>query len=124
MCPAPTGKYRLLAKTLGVLFEPTLNYLVDYGKTRTPFLAQLVKNETSDEILAHLAVAMILDSYEEDRLVVHGDAEVIENLNYFEFHELDDRENMKAYFEFVELPEINNTSIGQLHNELKETLED
>ena len=115
------GKYRLLAKQLGVLFEPTLNYLVDYGKARTPFLNQLVKSETSDEILAHLAVAMILDSYEEDRLVVHGDVEVIENLNYFEFHELDDRENMRAYFEFVELPEVNNISIGQLHSDFKNT---
>ena len=36
---------------------------------------------------------------------MHGDAEVIENLNYFEFHELDDRENVRAYFEFVELPD-------------------
>jgi len=118
------GKYRRLAKQLGVLFEPTLNYLIDYGKARTPFLNQLVKSETSDEILAHLAVAMIFDSHEEDRLVVHGDAGVIENLNYFEFHELDDRENVRAYFEFVDLPEVNNPSIGQLHNELKETLED
>ena len=117
------GKYRLLAKQLGVLFEPTLNYLVDYGKARRPLLKQLVKSETSDEILAHFAVAMILDSYEEGRLVVHGDAEVIENLNYFEFHELDDRENVRAYYEFVE-SDIDNSTIGQLHNELKNTPEE
>ena len=113
------GKYRFLAKQLGVLFDPTLNYLVDYGKARTSLLNQLVKKETTDEILAHLAVAMILDSYEESKLVIHGDAEVIEDLNYFEFHELDNRENVRAYFEFVELPGINNPSIGQLHNEVK-----
>ena len=113
------GKYRLLAKQLGVLFEPTLNYLLDYGESRTTLLNQLVKRETSDEILAHLAVAMILDSYEEGRLVLHGDAEVIEDLNYFEFHEKDDQENVRAYFDFVEFPGINNPSIGQLHNEVK-----
>jgi len=101
------GKYRLLAKQLGVMFEPTLNYLVNYGKGRTPFLNALVKSETPDDVLAHLAVAMILDSYEEGRLVMHGDPEVIENLNYLEFHEFDDRENVREYYEFVELPESN-----------------
>ena len=98
------GRYRLLAKQLGILFEPTLNYLVDYGKPRTPFLNSLVTKETSDEILAHLAVAFIIDAYTEDTLFVYGDTEVVENLNYFEFHELDDRENVRAYYEFVELP--------------------
>ena len=117
------GKYLLLAKTLGVMFEPTLNYLVNYGKERPAFLKQLVKDETLDELLAHFAVAMILDT-QEDCLIMHGDTQVVENLNYFEFHELDDRENVRAYFEFVELPETNSPSIGQLHNELKDTLKE
>ncbi len=99
------GKYRLLAKQLGILFEPTLNYLLGYNKPRTPLLNSLVKKETSDEVLAHLAVAFILNAYTEDTLFVHGDTQVVENLNYLEFHELDDRENVQAYYEFVELPE-------------------
>lgn len=98
-------KYRLLAKQLGVMFEPTLNYLVDYNKPRTPFLNSIAKKETSDEILAHFAVAMILDAYSEGNLFVYGDTEVVEDLNYFEFHELDDRESVRAYYGFVELPE-------------------
>jgi hypothetical protein len=98
------GKYRLLAKQLGILFEPTLNYLAGYNKPRTPLLNSLVKKETSDEVLAHLAVAFILNAYTEDTLFVHGDTQVVENLNYLEFHELDDRENVWAYYEFVELP--------------------
>ncbi|MEA1953068.1 MAG: leucine-rich repeat domain-containing protein [Campylobacterota bacterium] len=98
------GKCRLLAKQLGILFEPTFNYLVGYGKTRSAFLNQLVKSKTSDELLAHLAVTMILNSYnDDDRLIIHSDPEVIEDLNYFEFHELDDRENVKAYYELIEL---------------------
>jgi hypothetical protein len=104
------GKYVLLAKQLGVLFEPTLNYLVDFDKARSPLLNQLVKKETTDEVLAYLAVAMILDSYEDGSFIMYGDVEVIENLNYFEFHELDDRENVKAYFEFIELPDAGDNS--------------
>ena len=113
------GKYVLLAKQLGVLFEPTLNYLVNYDKARSPLLTQLVKSETTDELLAHLAVAMILDSYEEGNFVMHGDAEVIENLNYFEFHELDDRENVRAYFEFIELPDVAGTSCNITLHQMK-----
>lgn len=105
------------------MFVPTLNYLAVYGKERPEFLRQLVKDQTSDELLAYFAVAMILDT-QEDCLIIYGDIQVVENLNYFEFHELDDRENVRVYFEFVGLPTINNTSIGQLHNELKEILED
>ena len=116
------GKYLLLAKTLGVMFEPTLNYLINYGKERPAFLRQLVKDETSDELLAHFAVAMILDT-QEDCLIIHGDTQVVENLNYFEFHELDDRDNMRGYYNFLELPEMNkeHVSIAELHETLKST---
>jgi hypothetical protein len=97
-------KYELLFKQLGIMFAPTMNYLLDLDIEREDLLKMITKDDTSDEILAYLTITMI-KSFQDDEttMIIHGDAQVTENLNYFEFHELDDRENIEGWYKFQDI---------------------
>lgn len=80
-----------LKKVLGVAYVPTVNYATQGTVERPEIINKVGLGDKSDEYIASLAFLL----YKQEDFKNHGDEEVTEDLNYFEF---EDGETIQSYW--------------------------